>query len=108
MKTDGMVLNRVITGGNYFLLAIMLLLTFLYCYGIIDVLIRSESYRFGTEVAGWRYYSRSHYLGSLVAELAVCSLGIVVGRFFKKPLYLLLLRLSLVTVLIFWSYLIPM
>jgi len=102
-----MVLNGIIRVGNYFLLGILLLLAFLYFYGIVDVLIRSDSYMFGTEVAGWKYYSRFHYLGSLGVELVVSLVGVAGGRFFKLASHQVLFRFSLVAVLVFWTYLIP-
>jgi hypothetical protein len=54
--------------------------------------------RFGTEVGGWLYRARLHYLGSLLAELLALAGGLVMSLLARSPARVLVIRL--VTLLI--------
>lgn len=50
-------------------------------YTLIDYLVAHDEFRFGTEVAGWRYLGKWHFIGLAVGEGLLALLGIVGGYF---------------------------
>lgn len=78
---------------NVLLMVVLVALMALSGVSLADFLLQPESYRFGTEVGGWIYRSRLHYLGSLLAELLVLSGGLVTSLLTRSPSRTLLVRL---------------
>ncbi len=77
---------------NKFLQVLLVIILFLYAYDLIDYLSSPELYKFGSEVAGWRYNSPVHYLGTLLFELLLISAVLGAGFSQLKISALLLLR----------------
>jgi len=86
---------------NKLLLIFCLFMIFLYCHELIEYFYESEQYRFGTEIAGWRYYSKYHYIGSLIFELLLFSIGAFAGMVIKNRYKITLLRFILLLLVIF-------
>lgn len=80
---------------NKLLLIFCLFMVFLYCYELIGYFYKPEQYGFGTEIAGWRYYSKYHYIGSLIFELLLFSIGTFAGMVIKNIYKTILLRFIL-------------
>jgi len=80
------------------LLVLLLLLLGLSVSSLADYLLQPETYNFGTEVGGWLYSSRLHYLGGLLAELLVLSGGLVLSFLVRSPKRILGSRLTAVLV----------
>ncbi len=78
---------------NGLLLVVLVALLGLWGLSLADFLLQAQSYHFGTEVGGWPYRSRPHYLGSLAVELLVLAGGLVMSLLARSPARVLLLRL---------------
>lgn len=83
---------------NVLLLVVLVVLMGLCGITLAVFLLQPESYRFGTEVGGWLYRSRLHFLGSQLAELLVLAGGLVMSLLARSPARVLVIRL--LTVLI--------
>jgi hypothetical protein len=46
---------------------------------LVDYSLTSTEYRFGSEVAGWRYNSPHHYVASATFELMLAITGLLAG-----------------------------
>jgi hypothetical protein len=46
---------------------------------LADYMLNSAEYRFGTEVAGWRYYSARNFVSFAIFELVLVVVGLVVS-----------------------------
>lgn len=77
MATE-MTMLRVLNAIALFLLVCSLTLS---GYTLIDYLAAHDEFRFGTEVAGWRYYSQWHYLVAAIGEGLLAFIGIIGGYF---------------------------
>lgn len=64
---------------NRLLLALLPAIILLNIYELISYASTPSAYRFGSEVAGWRYNSESHYLGLLWVELLLALGAIAIG-----------------------------
>lgn len=91
---------------NKLLLIFCVFMVFLYCYELIAYSYGPEQYRFGSEVAGWRYYSKYHYIGSLIFELLLFCIGMFAGIIIKNIYKVVLLRsiLLLLAIFIYLAY----
>ncbi len=78
--------------SNKFLQVLLVIILFLCAYNLIYYLSDPEIYKFGSEVAGWRYNSPVHYLGALLFELLLISAVLGAGFSQLKISTLLLLR----------------
>lgn len=77
MVTDMTMLRAL----NVILLSLLVCSLALSGYTLVDYLVAHDQFRFGTEVAGWRYHTKWHYVGLAVGEGLVALLGIVGGYF---------------------------
>lgn len=48
-------------------------------YTLAEYFAARDAFRFGTEVAGWRYATKWHYVGAAVGEGIFALLGIIGG-----------------------------
>ncbi len=90
---------------NKFIQTFLVIIFIFYVYELINYYSEPDSYRFGTEVSGWRYNSPIHYLSILLFELFLISL--VLGAKFtrlKINSVLLLRGVVLVLVVIQWFF----
>jgi len=78
--------------SNKFLGILLAIFLFFHVYELINYLSAPAAYKFGTEVAGWRYDSPIHYLGSLLFELLLIGVVLGAGLSQLKIGVLLLLR----------------
>lgn len=91
--------NRIIM-INKFILILFILVLFFYCYEFINFILKPEQYRFGSEVDGWRYFSKLHYIGSLIVEFLLLLLGVFGGFFIKKQNIILSGRIIIIFIII--------
>jgi hypothetical protein len=77
---------------NVLLVVVLFLWLGLSAASLADYLLQPESYRFGTEVGGWLYRSRLHYLGGLLVELLVLAAGLVLSFVARGPVRALAIR----------------
>jgi hypothetical protein len=85
--------SRGLRAFNVLLLVALVVMVGLCGVSLADFLLQPESYRFGTEVGGWVYRSRVHYVGSLLAELVVLAGGLVMSILARNPARVLVIRL---------------
>jgi hypothetical protein len=78
---------------NGLLLVLLVGLMGLCGFSLADVFLHPESYRFGTEVGGWQYRSRMHYLSGLLVELLVLAGGLGMSLLARGPARVLGIRL---------------
>lgn len=64
---------------NRLFLALLPAIVVLNMYELISYASTPNAYRFGSEVAGWRYNSESHYLGLLWVELLLALGAMAIG-----------------------------
>lgn len=81
--------NRSISNDLLVLLNTMFVAFFamtsgLFGYEMLYYIVKPDEYRFGTEVSGWVYISPLHYLGSLMALLAISVSGVLIGGFLRQ------------------------
>jgi hypothetical protein len=62
---------------------------------LIDVLVNSNNYRFGSEVYSMRYENISNYVSVLIAELFLSLSSLITGLFAKGKPKLVVLQLAL-------------
>ena len=60
---------------NSLLLGALAVLVLIEGSSLVSYLLQPESYRFGTEVGGWAYRSRAHYLSSTLVGLLIALGG---------------------------------
>jgi hypothetical protein len=73
---------------------------FFYCYEFISYTLKPEQYRFGSEIDGWRYLSKFHYVGSLIVESFLIILGIIVGFLIARQNQILTVRIIIFFIII--------
>jgi hypothetical protein len=74
-KPQTTLLHRV----SYVLTAALFLAGVLSIAFLVDYALRAPDYRFGSEVAGWRYYSARHLISFAVFELLLAIAGLIAG-----------------------------
>lgn len=92
--------TTIIKTFNNCLLLLFIVTILLYGFELVSYFLMSDQYRFGTEVAGWRYFSTYHYIGSIIIELLLFTIGAFAGMFFKKISHIIFLRSFLLLFLI--------
>ena len=85
---------------NNFMLVVFISGLFFYCYELIFFFFKSDQYKFGSEVAGWRYHSNLHYFWSLIIESFLLCTGVFSGLILTKSNHLLALRIGVLLLLI--------
>lgn len=60
-----------------FLCFVNILVVFINVSGLLIFLIDHENYRFGTEVAGWAYYSATHHVVILLFLVLVSTSALI-------------------------------
>jgi len=86
MKKNLLVISNKLLG------VLLTIFLFFHVYELINYLSTPAGYKFGTEVAGWRYNSPTHFLGSLLFELLLIGMVLGAGLSQLKVGVLLLLR----------------
>lgn len=69
-------------------------------YTLVDYLVAHNEFRFGTEVAGWRYQTKWHYVGSAAGEGLLALIGIVGGYFMTAQKARAILLLGAISALV--------
>lgn len=92
--------------SSYVLTALMILLAALAGASLVHYLMYPGEYRFGSEVAGWRYASSAHFTGTALVELGLAAVGLILG-FGSAPLRKRVLAQSAVVaiVAVLWVWL---
>lgn len=70
-------------GVSYLLTAALTFAGMMALSFLVDYMLNSAEYRFGTEVAGWRYDSARNFVSFAIFELAVAVVGLTVS--FRMP-----------------------
>jgi hypothetical protein len=89
-------LNYLLTAGLLFVGAISLGF-------LLDFTFRSNEYRFGSEVAGWRYYSARHFVSFVIFEFLLAITGLIVGYRLSSGTKRVLIQAIILFVLVWFA-----
>ena len=83
---------------NYLTLLISIIVFIFSSITICDFMFHASEYRFGSEVAGWRYLSACHYLSLAIMEFGISFLLISMSFFTitKKKIIFQVMLLALI------------
>ena len=85
---------------NYLILSTSTIIFIVSSIAIFEFILHPSGYRFGTEVASWRYLSANHYLSLSIVEFGISALIIALSFFFaiKKKVVFQIILLVLVLI----------
>lgn len=87
-----------------FCLAVLLLLAFGDSLDLITYSSNPSAYRFGTEVAGFRYLSSTHFIVSIIVTIIGAVTGLLVSKIVSSARVVLLVRFALIVILMALRY----